>query len=88
MQEIYTFFSSPTKSWAVLLSFLNADSRVPKYLSDIRWEAHAKARSAINESYRSITDALSHHHTTENEKGATRRQAGTPLDKMEELGLS
>ena len=87
MQEIYTFFSSPTESWAVLLSFLNADLRVPKYLSNTRWEAHIKSESAISEGYRSITDALSHHHTTENEKGDKRRQTGTPLEKMEELGL-
>ena len=56
----------------MLLSFLNAGSRVPKYLSDTSWEAHAKVVSAINESYRSITNALSHLHTNENEKGDTR----------------
>ena len=33
--------------WAVLKSFLQLHSKVPKHLSDIRWDAHAKAMEAI-----------------------------------------
>ena len=44
VNDIYTFFSSSTKRWAVLKSFLQPQSKVPIYLSDdTRWEAHALA---------------------------------------------
>ena len=34
INEIYTFFSSYTKRWAVLKSFLQPQSKVSKHLSD------------------------------------------------------
>ena len=64
-------FSSSTKRWAVLKYFLQPQSKVPKYLSDTRWEAHAKVTKAILESYSAITDALSHLYSDVNEKGDT-----------------
>ena len=70
-----------------MLSFLNtdSDSRVTKCQSNTRWETHDKAVSAINASYKSIIDGLSHIYIDENEKGDTRLQAGTVLEKREEL---
>ncbi|XP_013780077.1 uncharacterized protein LOC106464480 [Limulus polyphemus] len=85
INEINTFFSSSTKRWAVLKSFLQLQSKVPKYLSDTRWEAHAKATEAILESYRAVIDALSHLYSDVNEKDDTRLQANNLLQKMEEL---
>ena len=85
VQETYNFFSSSTHRWAVLTSFLPAGAKVPKGLSDTRWEAHSKAVLAIKENYSSITEALDDLHTNVNEKGDTRRQAGNLLEKMEEL---
>ena len=58
---------------------------MPKKLSDTRWEAQAKATEAILESYSAITDALSHLYSDVNEKGDTRLQANSLLQKMEEL---
>ena len=43
--------------------------RVPKHLSDTRWDAHAKATEAILESYSAITNALNHLHSDVSEKG-------------------
>ncbi len=63
INEINTFFSASTKRWAVLKSFLQPQSKVPKHLSDTRWDAHAKAREAILESYSATTNALSHLHS-------------------------
>ncbi|CAM1326808.1 Uncharacterised protein r2_g3576 [Pycnogonum litorale] len=85
VQQVHTFFSASTKRWAVLNSFLGPDSTVPKRLSDTRWEAHAKATSAIADGYESIILALNQIHTDDNEKGDARREAGTLQEKMEEL---
>ncbi|XP_013793798.1 uncharacterized protein LOC106477819 [Limulus polyphemus] len=54
-------------------------------MSDTRWKAHAKATEAILESYRAITDALSHLYSDVIEKGDTRLQANYLMQKMEEL---
>nr|XP_028571626.1 uncharacterized protein LOC114589432 [Podarcis muralis] len=85
VNEIYSFFSSSTKRWAVLKSFLPPRSKVPKYLSDTRWNTHTKATEAVLESYSDITDALSHLYSDVNGKGETRLQANNLLQKTEEL---
>ena len=85
INEIYTFFSASTKRWAVLKSFLQPQSKVPKHLSDTRWDAQAKATEAILESYSAITNALSHLHSDVSEKGDTRLHANNLLQKMEKL---
>ena len=55
--------------------------KVPKYLSDTRWDARAKATEAILESYSAITNALSHLHFDVSEKGDTRLHANNLLQK-------
>ena len=60
-------------------------SNVLQHLSDTRWEAHARATTAISESYADIVEALSHIHDDDTEKGDTRRQAQNLLQKMEEF---
>ena len=60
-------------------------SKVPKYLSDTRWEAHSKATEAILENYNDITHALNYLHSDNNTKGDTRLRANNLLDKMEEF---
>ncbi|KYN30170.1 hypothetical protein ALC57_00366 [Trachymyrmex cornetzi] len=85
IEQVYTFFSASTKRWIVLKSCLVSDSTVPKRLCDTRWEAHAKAVSAISDGYESIIDALHCLYTNEYEKGDTRREAGILQEKMEEL---
>ena len=79
------FFSSSTKRWAVLKSHLEPQSKVPKYLSETRWEAHAKATEAILESYSAIIGALNDLYSDVNMKGDTRLKANNLLQKMEEL---
>ena len=54
-------------------------------MSDTRWEAHAKATSAIKDSYPQLIKALQSIQDDTNEKGDTRRQAGVLQQKMEEL---
>ena len=83
INETYTFFSAFTKRWAVLTSFLQPQSKVPKHLSDTRWDAHAKATEAILESYCAITNALSHLHSDVSEKSDTRLHANNLLEKLE-----
>ena len=85
INEIYTFFSSSTKSWAVLKLFLQPQPKVSKHLSDTRWDARAKATEAILESYGAITNALSHLHSDVSEKGNTRLHANNFLQEMEKL---
>ena len=85
INEIYTFFSASTKRWTVLKSFLQPQSKVPKHLSDTRWDAQAKATEAILESYSAITNALIHLHSDVSEKGDTRHHANNLLQKMEKL---
>jgi hypothetical protein len=68
-QQTYTFFSASTKCWAVPISFLDPESTVQECLSDTRWEAHTKAASAIGKIYSSVTDGLTHIHTTTVRKG-------------------
>ena len=58
---------------------------MPKHLSDIRWDAHAKTTEAILESYSAITNALSHLHSDVSEKGDTRLHANNFFRKMEKL---
>ena len=65
--------------------FLQPQSKVPKHLSDIRWDAHAKTTEAILESYSAITNALSHLHSNVSEKGDTRLHANNFFRKMEKL---
>ena len=85
INKIYTFFLSSTRRWAVLKSFLQPQSKVPKHLSDTRWEARAKAMEAILESYSAITNALSHLHCDVSEKSDTRLHANNFLQKMKKL---
>ena len=59
---------------------------MPKYLSDTRWDVHAKATEAILESYSAITNALSHLHSDVSEKGDTGLHANSLLQK-EKLGV-
>ena len=54
---------------------------MPKYLSDTKWDAPAKAMEAILESYSAITNALSHLHFDVSEKGDTRLHANNLLQK-------
>ena len=58
---------------------------MPKYLSNTRWDEHAKATEAILESYSAITNALSHLHSDVTEKGDTRLHANNLFQKMEKL---
>ena len=83
INKIYTFFSSSTKKWAVLKSFLQPQLKVPTYLSDTRWGAHAKATEAILESFSAINNALSHLHSDVCERGDTRLHPNNLLQKME-----
>ena len=76
------FFSSSTKRWAVLKSHLEPQSKVPKYLSETRWEAHPKATEAILESYSAIIGALNDLYSDVNMKGDTRLKAYNLLQKM------
>ncbi|XP_075215273.1 protein FAM200B-like [Lycorma delicatula] len=85
VNEVYIFFSSSTKRWAVLKSHLKPHSKVPKYLSDNRWKVHAKATEAILENYNDITDALNYLHSDNNTKSDTRLRANNLLGKMEEF---
>lgn len=84
IEKLHAFFSASTHRWAVLLSFIG-DKPVPKKLSDTRWEAHARATSAISSAYSEMIDALNSIWENGNEKGETRREAGNIRDKMEEL---
>ena len=81
INKIYTFFSSSTKRWAVLKSFLQPQLKVPKHLSDTRWDARAKATEAILEGYSAITNALSHLHSDVSENGDTRLHANNLFAK-------
>jgi hypothetical protein len=63
---------------------LGPDSSIVKCLSDTRWEAHAKATSAIADSYGSIVDALYHTNTNDSEKGDMRRKAGILQETLED----
>ena len=86
VNELYCFFSASTKRWATLKRFLSLESRVVQHLSDTRWEAHAKATSAVKDSYPQLIEALqSIQDDDTNEKGDTRRQAVNLQQKMEEL---
>ncbi|XP_037775528.1 uncharacterized protein LOC119572492 [Penaeus monodon] len=58
IQEIYNFFSSSTKRWAVLTCCLEPGASVTKTLSETRWEAHATAVSAVKENSESTEEAL------------------------------
>ena len=82
VQQLYNFFSGSTHRWAVLQSYLEEDSTVLKGLCKTRWEAHAKATSAVLNGYDSITGALDHIYEDIYEKGDTRREAGNLRDKM------
>ena len=83
----FTFFFIFHKEVAVLKSFLQPQSKVPKHLSDTRWDAHAKAMGAILESYSTIANALSHLHSDISEKGDTRLHANNLLQKIENWNL-
>ena len=85
INEIYTLFSSSTKRWAVLESFLQPHSNVPKHLSDSRWGVYANATETILENYSAITNVLSHLHSDVSEKGDTRLHANNLLQKIEKL---
>ena len=85
VQQLYNFFSGSTHRWAVLHTYLDGESPVPKRLSDTRWEAHANATSALLDGYDAIADALEHLHDDEHEKGHTRRVARDLKNKMEEF---
>ena len=84
INKIYIFFIFH-KEVAVLKSFLQPQSKVPKHLSDTRWDAHAKAMGAILESYSAIANALSHFHSDISEKDDTRLHANNLLQKIEKL---
>ena len=64
---------------------MQPQSKVPKYLSNTRWDEHAKATEAILESYSAITNALCHLHSDVTEKGDTRLHANNIFQKMEKL---
>ena len=85
INEIYTLFLSSAKRWAVLKSFLQPHSKVPKHLSDTRRDVHAKASETILESYSATSNALSHLHFDVSEKGHTRLHANNLLQKIEKL---
>ena len=67
--------------------FLQPQSKVPKHLSDIMWDPHAKTTEAILKSYSTITNALSHLHSDVSEKGDTRLHPNNFLPKMGRLEL-
>ena len=79
------FFLASTKRWAVLKSCLPPGSKNLLQLSDTRWEAHAKATTAVCENFAYITEALTHICDDNNEKGDTRLHARNLLQKLEEL---
>ena len=87
INEIYTFFSSSTKRWALLKSFLQSQSKVSKHLSDTRSDAHAKATEAILKSYSAITNALSHLLSDVSKKGDVRLHANNFLQKLEFVSM-
>ena len=60
-------------------------SKVPKYLSDTRWEAHAKAIEAVLENYNNIIDALNQIISDFSFKGDARKRAENIVEKMEEF---
>ena len=67
------------------MSFFKDDSKVSKFLSKTRREAHPRATSAIPDSYDGIISALHQLHIDTTEKGETRNQATNILNKMEEF---
>ena len=67
------------------MSFFKDDSKVSKFLSKTRREAHPRATSAIPDSYDRIISALHQLHIDTTEKGETRNQATNILNKMEEF---
>ena len=87
VNELYCFFSASTRRWAVLKSCLPPGSKNLQHLSDTRWEAHAKATTAVCENFAYITEALTHIYDDNNEKGDTRLQARNLWQKLEELEI-
>ena len=61
--------------------------KVPTYLSDTMWDAHAKATEAILESYSAITNALSHLHSDVSEEDDTRLHANNFRQKNGKIGV-
>ena len=55
VQQIYIFFSSSTKQWAVLEKF---SDRSVKSLSETRWSACADSVNTIYHNYKDIEDSL------------------------------
>ena len=78
VQNVYTFFSSSTHRWAVLLQHLSAASEqiTVKRLSSTRWSARADATRALKKGYKFIKEALAELHSCESQPPATRHEAG------------
>ena len=81
INKIYTFFSSSTERQAVLKSFLQPQSKVPKHLLNTRRDAHAKVTETILESYSAITIVLIRLHSDVSGKGDIRLHANNLLQK-------
>ena len=84
VQQIYTFFSASTHRWTVLEQNLD-DAKVPKRLSDTRWDAHANSTEAVSQGYEAIGNALIDIFEDESQKGDTRAEASNIYDKMHEF---
>lgn len=84
VQNLYNFFSGSTIRWRILKDHLDNES-VLKSLSETRWEAHAKATSAISQTYNKIIDALDVISVDDMQKGETRREAANLSNKLQEL---
>lgn len=86
LHQLYTFFSASTHRWGLLATGLDGiGAKVPKRLSDTRWEAHADSTEAISQGYNAITDVLCNISEDKTQKGDTRQEASNLRDKMEEF---
>ncbi|CAG9791322.1 unnamed protein product [Diatraea saccharalis] len=84
VQNLYNFFSGSTIRWRILKDHLDNES-VLKSLSETRWEAHAKAKSAFSQTYNKIICALDVISVDDMQKGETRREAANLSNKLQEL---
>jgi hypothetical protein len=58
VQHLYSFFSSLTHHWEILVSHLGPHLKAVKHLSKRRWSAHADAVTVLNDGYEEIKKSL------------------------------
>lgn len=85
IQAIYVFFAGSTKRWGRLDECLGPNAPTVKQLSKTRWNAHAKAVSAVSTNYDKIADTLQKIADDRDLDGDTRNQASSLVKSMEQL---